>query len=123
MQKQGQRQQFRVGRLFEQGREPGIPSGVPCPQFLNVAYGHEAVLIDGVLMVEIARDLGLDASELGKEGLQDPQFVHFGQGPVEAGPGMEEFHDRSRLGMEAQAGGQLGTATGNRHAGPVAQWF
>ena len=50
---------------------------------------QERVLVDGVLVVEVADDAAVNARELRKDPIEQPAVVHLGQARVEAGARVE----------------------------------
>ena len=50
---------------------------------------QQRVLVDGVLVVEVADDAAVDARELGKDAIEQPAVVHLRQARVEAGARVE----------------------------------
>ena len=95
VQQQREHQQLRPFEVLQQRREPlALPRlggrrrrGEP----LEVADREERVLVDGVLVVEVAHDAARDRAELREHPAEQPAVVHLRQPRVQAGARLQEL--------------------------------
>ena len=81
-----QRERQELGRVqLLQNRVEALRLGVGrIPERLDVADGEQRVLVDRVLVVEVADDAAVNPGELRKDAVEQPAVVHLGQARVEA---------------------------------------
>jgi hypothetical protein len=83
---QRERQQLRGPDFLQDGREAGAAGARRVEQRLDVADGQQRVLVDGVLVVEVADHAAVDFRELGEDARQQTAVVHLGEARVQALP-------------------------------------
>ena len=81
VQQQGEDEPFRRSQLGEQLGELRTLRRLR-DQPLDAAHGQQRVLVDGVLVVEVADHPAADAPEAGDQALEQPAVVHRAQGRV-----------------------------------------
>ena len=89
VEEQRQRQQLGRVQLLQDRAEALLARAGRVPQRLDAPDGQQRVLVDGVLVVEVADDAAVNAGELRKDPVEQPAIVHLGQPRVEAGRGIE----------------------------------
>ena len=100
VEQQREHDQLGLFQLRERAREPPARgrARVGIGQVRQVADGHEGVLVDRVLVIEVADDPAVDLPELGEHAPEQPVLVHLRQPVVEAGPRLQELQERLALG-------------------------
>ena len=86
MHEQRQEEEVEAVDLGQQGGKAPLPGKVRLAQGMHVIDHQEGVLVDGVAMIRVADDQGVDAVELGDEQLQDAQRMHGAQRVRGVGP-------------------------------------
>ena len=84
----------RARRARRAGARSARAPGAGFDEPLEVADRQQRVLVDGVLVVEVAHHAAADRLELGKHLPEQPGVVHLRQPRVEAGPRLEEAQQR-----------------------------
>ena len=82
---QREREQLRGVQLLENRSETAAATGSRLEQRLDVPNRQECVLVDRVLVVEVADHATVNLRELGKHSVQQTAIVHLRQSVVEAG--------------------------------------
>ena len=91
-----QRQHEQLGRV-ELAEQPARSARAPAPRSvepLEIADGQQRVLVDRVLVVEVAHDAAGDRLELGEHLAEQPGVVHLRQPRVETRPRLQEAQQR-----------------------------
>ena len=101
-----QREDDQLGlvQLGQRAREPPARrrARVEVGQVGQVADGHERMLVDRVLVVEVADDPAVYLAELGKHASEQPVLVHFRQPVVETGSGFQEMQEPLAFGLSRE---------------------
>ena len=94
---QRQHQQFGFREVGKQRAESAAAWCRRRQQAFDVADGQQRVLVDRVLVVEVADDAAGDRLELGDHLPEQAAVVHLRQAHVEAGPRLEQREQRGAL--------------------------
>jgi hypothetical protein len=90
---QSQRQQFGGSQLLKNGGKAAAAPGRRFQERLDAANREQRVLVNGVLVIEVADDPALDLCEFREDAIEQAAVVHFRQAIVEAGPRREQPPD------------------------------
>jgi hypothetical protein len=96
VQQQREDQQLRRREIAQQRREP-LPFGRRVRQPLEVADRQQRVLVNGVLVVEVAHDAARDRLKRRNHPAEQRAVVHLRQARVKAGAGREKRQQRSAV--------------------------
>ena len=99
VEQQGEHDQLRSRQLVEDVAEPLALGHVGRRQPFEVADGQQRVLVDRVLVIEVAHDAPRDLLELGEHPPQQAAIVHLRQPIVESGARPKERHQGLALGV------------------------
>ena len=86
---QRKREKLRRVQLLENRVEALLARVGRVPQRFHAADRQQRVLVDGVLVVEVADDAPVNARELRKDAVEQPAIVHLGEPRVESRPRVE----------------------------------
>jgi hypothetical protein len=113
---QRQREQLRRVQLAENAAEARAAGGGRLEQRLDVAEGEERVLVNRVLVVEVANHPAVDQIELGEDPAELTAVVHLRQACVEPRPGPQQVAD-AIPGPDRVVLRRLGLVAAGRRAG------
>ena len=85
-----QREQLRRAHLVQNRAEPVLADRLGVEQRLQSADGEQRVLVDGVLVVEVANHAAVHLLEFRKDAREEPAVVHLRETRVQAAPGTEQ---------------------------------
>ena len=98
VQQQRQHQQLRRFELAEQPREAFALGTRRIDQTFEVPDRQQRVLVDGVLVIEVADHAAVDRLEFGNHLTEQTRIVHLGEPRVETRLGLEEVQQRVAMG-------------------------
>ena len=96
VQEQRQHEQLRRLELAEQPRKPLALGTRRVDQALEVSDREERVLVDRVLVIEVAHDAAIDRLEFGNDLAEQSRVVHLRQPLVQPGFGLRKCRNASR---------------------------
>ena len=88
---QREHQQLRRLQLARESTRTARGRASACREPLEVADRQQRVLVDRVLVIEVADDAAVDRLELGEDPAEQPAIVHLREPRVEARPRLQEL--------------------------------